>query len=72
MDRKNTQNNKVLQHMRDFGGITSLEAIQKYGCTRLSARIADLKRMGHTIDSKTITVDTRDGGTTRVKRYFLA
>lgn len=38
-----TQARQVLLHINDFGSITSIEAIQKYGITRLAARISDLR-----------------------------
>ena len=34
----------ILRHLRDYGTITSWEAIQEYGCTRLSHYIYLLKR----------------------------
>ena len=47
-----TQNENVLNHMRMYGGITTMEAIQRYGCTRLAARIAELRKAGHDIISE--------------------
>lgn len=41
-----TQKQNILQHMRTYGSITPLEALQRYGCFRLGARIADLKADG--------------------------
>ena len=35
--------------MQEYGGITQAEALQMLGCSRLAARIADLKREGHQI-----------------------
>ena len=64
-----TQCTQVLKHMKYFGGITSLEAINKYGITRLSARIADLKDSGITIYDEWITVTNRYGKKCRVKEY---
>ena len=40
---------RILRHLRDYGTITSWEAIQEYGCTRLSHYIYLLKKDGHTI-----------------------
>lgn len=68
---KESQNKRVLRYMKERGGITSLEAVREFGCTRLAARIADLKREGVEIESETITVETRTGSA-RVKRYSLA
>ncbi len=43
------------QAVRDYlvagNGLTSLEAIEKFGCTRLSAKIFDLRKKGYAIES---------------------
>jgi predicted peroxiredoxin len=44
-----TQKEIIYNHMRDIGAITPYEAINKYGITRLSAVIKDLKTAGVTI-----------------------
>lgn len=44
-----TQNEAVLRHLLDNGGITSLEAMNKYGIMRLGARVYDLKKQGYPI-----------------------
>ena len=51
--RKITQNERVLNHMirHTKTGITSLEAFNKYGITRLSGRIFDLKAKGVPINT---------------------
>lgn len=38
-----TQNERIRRHLETYGTITSLEAFKEYGCTRLSARIWDLR-----------------------------
>lgn len=68
---KDSQNTQVLEYMKKNQGITSLDAIRYIGCTRLSARIADLKKKGYAIDSRMVNVVSRDGKA-RVKYYFLA
>lgn len=65
-----TQNMKILEYMQTHGSITSLEAIQHIGCTRLSGRIFDLKKMGHSISKTMKKVPTRNGET-RVAVYKL-
>lgn len=52
---KRTQQEKILEHMRDRGGITPLEALDLYGCFRLGARIYDLRRRGYTIISRMVS-----------------
>ena len=38
-----TQNERVRRHLESFGAITTYEAFQDYGITRLPARIWDLR-----------------------------
>lgn len=61
------------QAVRDYlvagNGLTSLEAIQKFGCTRLSAKIFDLRKKGYAIESEPVDVYDRYGKRTQVSRY---
>ncbi len=50
----NSQEKKIQEYLLSGGKITSLEAFQKFNCTRLAARIHDLKSMGLTIDKEMI------------------
>lgn len=50
-EEKMTQNQKVLQYMRENGSISQRDAV-KFGCYRLSARIHDLRRVGFHIVSE--------------------
>ena len=52
-----------MNYLRDNGKITSLEAYNQLGATRLSAVIYALKRKGYKITSKNIIVTTRYGKT---------
>jgi hypothetical protein len=65
------QNKRVLDYMKSHRGITSLEAIQELGVTRLSARILDLKNKGYDIDGIFIEVLNRYGELGHVKKYFI-
>ena len=49
-----SQTDKILAHLEKGKSITPLEALEKYGCFRLSARIDDLRNMGHHIITETI------------------
>lgn len=68
---KTTQAERVLSYMRDFGGITQLEALKDIGCMRLASRISDLKKQGYPIKGETITVKNRYEEDCYIKRYSL-
>jgi len=65
-----SQTEQILEHLKKRGTITSLEAYQSYGVTRLASRINDLKKQGQKISGIFINVPTRSGSTT-VKQYYL-
>lgn len=68
---KMTQCERILRHLRDFGSITSLEAIAEYGILRLASRISDLKRQGYRIISSTEAGKNRYGEITHYSVYKL-
>ena len=55
---------------RTVKNITSLEAINLFGETRLSARIYDLKKQGYKFKTEDVRVWARDGWT-YVAKYTL-
>jgi len=63
-----SQADLILEHLEVCETITPIEALQEYGCFRLGARIWDLKRKGHKIETEIIEVG--DDGK-RVARYRL-
>ena len=46
-----TQCDAILQHLREHGSITPREALDEYGCFRLAARINELRKAGHDIET---------------------
>lgn len=66
-----SQKEEILKYMKSNGGITQLQATNSLGCTRLAARISDLRAEGHDIKKEMITVHKRFGGKARVARYSL-
>lgn len=66
-----TQTDLILQHLRRRGTITQREADDRYGITRLGARIYDLKHRGFDIRREMVPVMTRYGETTHVAQYYL-
>jgi len=65
-----TQNKLIAQHLESGHTITALEALHRFGCFRLSARIWDLKRRGLDIESRTKKI-TSDGKQKVVVEYKL-
>lgn len=66
-----TQKQRVLDYIREFGSISSMEAFEDLGITRLSAVIFDLKESGHEFDTKTEHGKNRFGEKTSFARYSL-
>lgn len=46
-----TKKEKVLKHLQTYGTITSWQAFQEYGATRLSGIIFELRKEGYTIST---------------------
>lgn len=66
-----SQNEAVVQYMKENGGISSMDAFNNLGVTRLSARIYDLKQHGYVIDSEYYMGRNRYGNPTRYARYRI-
>lgn len=66
-----TQTAGILEHLQTGKSITSLEAINLFGATRLASIIFELKKKGYNISSRIITVPTRNGVDARVAEYTL-
>ena len=66
-----TQCNRMLDHLQRNGSITTMEAYERYGITRLSGRIWDLRKAGHAITSTTTEGVNRYGEKTRYTNYKL-
>ncbi len=67
-----TQEERVLDYMKQFGYITSLDAFSDLGITRLSAKIFNLKKQGYEIIDEQMKAKNRFGETTYFKKYMLA
>ena len=67
---KSTHKTRLLEYLKTFGHITSIQAIQDLGNTRLSATIHDLRHKdGYIIFTDMVEVGNRFGGFTKVARY---
>lgn len=62
---------KVLEHLQYCGSITSLEAIENYGATRLSAIIFELKKKGYNITVEMQPFVDKFGNKNKYARYYL-
>lgn len=63
------QRNAILNHLQEHGSITSKEAFELYGATRLSAIVYDLRSMGHGIQTLMIDGQTRFGDSCKYAKY---
>jgi hypothetical protein len=61
-----TQRDQILAHLRDGNSLTPLEALRRFGCFRLGARIWDLKQDGHDIRTELVDVNGK-----RVAKYRM-
>lgn len=66
-----TQINRIEKHLKKRS-ITSIQAYDSYGVTRLSSIIHDLRCRGNNIIGTPINVKNRYGDKCRVFRYSLA
>lgn len=69
MSRLKNQTSEILEHLKKDGTITTLEAIKLYGCTRLSARIYDLRERGYKIHVENCLGKTKYGEPSRYAKY---
>ena len=66
-----THNEQILKYMKKGHGLTSLEALKKFGCIRLSARIYDLEALGYTFARVKESHVGLDGRKKNYVRYTL-
>lgn len=64
-----TQAEMIVEYIDKFGSITSRDAFNDLGVTRLSARIADLKNRGYSIEEVWESSKNRFGATVSYKRF---
>ena len=69
MTEPKTQKSAVLLHLQTEGKISSWEAIQQYGATRLSGIIYTLRKEGHQIVSEDTLTKNRFGNSVKYATY---
>ena len=65
------QTERILRHIKDYGSITSWEAMQEYGIMRLASRICDIRRMGIPIRSERVSAKNRYGEKISYAKYSM-
>lgn len=61
-----SQCKQILTHLKAGKSITPIEALNKYGCFRLGARIYDLRNSGYLIVTKLVEKNGK-----RFAEYFM-
>lgn len=68
---KTTQHDRIVDYIKKHGSITTLDAYNDLGITKLTTRISEMRRMGMTIIGERITVKNRYDEECSVNRYTL-
>lgn len=72
MAKQKSQRTEVLKYLKTHKrGITSLQAIELFGATRLSDIIFKLRKDGYEIETESITKKNRYGHAVTFARYTL-
>jgi hypothetical protein len=56
---ENTQNKLILKYLKEGNSINPIQALKKFGCFRLSARIHNLREEGHDIECNIVKVENK-------------
>lgn len=62
-----SQTDQILEWMLSGRTITPLEALNRFGCNRLAARISDIKARGYLVYSEFVTTNSEK----KVKQYYM-
>ena len=54
-----TQNQAILDYLKDGNSITQIDAFNMFNCFRLSARIHNLRESGHNIITNNVTINNK-------------
>lgn len=61
-----TQEQRILEYLNDGHLLTPLEALNRFGCFRLGARIFDLRKQGHNVQMRLVRKDNKN-----FAQYFI-
>lgn len=64
--RARSQADNILEYLLQGGRLTPLEALNKFGCLRLGARMWDIKNKGYDVRSRLRNIDGK-----KVAEYWI-
>ena len=64
--KKPSQANQILKCLESGASLTAIDALKRFGCLRLAARVEDLRSEGHLIITTMVTKND-----SRVARYSM-
>lgn len=68
---KLTQCDLIMRHLKDYGTLTGVEAMEEYGIAHLASRITDLRQQGVAIRREMKEGKNRYGEKTRYAVYSM-
>lgn len=68
----NSQRAAIRTFLEHGNALTSLQALNHFGCARLAARIDELRNAGMSIETRWLRLQNRQGKWVRVAEYRLA
>ena len=66
-----SQKSEILRYMKSHKGITSVQAFERFGITRLADIIYTLRQEGYEIETENITKKNRYGHSVTFAKYSL-
>lgn len=66
-----TQTERVLDYMKSNGSISTWQAFEELGITRLASRINDIEKSGIVIDRQTVLQTNRYGDKIHYTKYSI-
>lgn len=69
---KINQRQKIINHIRQYGSLTSLEATTILGITQFATRISELEELGYEFKKEWESRKNKNGEIKHFKRYYLA
>lgn len=57
---KKSQNTQILKALKKGARITPIDALKRFGCFRLSARISDLRKAGHKVKVRMVHMNGKN------------